>query len=333
MAQPGQGRRGESAEGQSLIMRKDMRYRTYPFIIGFLIAPTGLYALLMLWPYLQTFGYSLTDWNGESAVMHFIGLKNYSKLFSDPVFQQALVHNLLLLLLLPVITIVLALFFAFMLNVGGRGGTGSVQGVRGSAAYRVIFFFPQLLSIAILTVMFEAVFRSDSSGLLGGTLVKLGLENPQHPIEWLNDPRTVLWCVLAVTVWWWVGFYLVYFSAAMQAIPKDIYEAALLDGAGRVHTFFRITLPLLWDSLQTAWVYLAIVAMDFFAQISTLTPGVAYGGGPAYHSEVLSTYLMRNFLYYGKSGYACAMGVVILFLTLIVSLVTLRSTRRGRIEF
>jgi N-acetylglucosamine transport system permease protein len=310
-----------------------MRNNKYSFIVGFLIVPVGLYALLMLWPYLQTFGYALTDWNGESTTMHVIGLKNYSALFSDSIFQRALAHNLLLLLLLPVITIVLALFFAFMINVGGRGGTGGVRGVHGSAAYRVIFFFPQLLSIAILTVMFEAVFRSDAGGLLNGIMVKLRLENPQHPIEWLGDPSTVLWCMLAVTVWWWVGFYLVYFSAAMQAIPKDIYEAALLDGAGRIHTFLRITLPLLWDSLQTAWVYLAIVAMDFFAQVSTLTPGVAYGGGPNYHSEVLSTYLMRNFLYYGKSGYACAMGVVILFLTLIVSLVALRSTRRARIEF
>jgi N-acetylglucosamine transport system permease protein len=143
----------------------------------------------------------------------------------------------------------------------------------------------------------------------------------------------VLWCILGILVWSGVGFYLVLFSAAMQSIPKDIYEAALLDGAGRAQTFFRVTMPLLWDSIQTAWVYLAIAAMDAFALVSSLTPGVSYGGGPDYHSEVLATYLMRNFLYLGKSGYACAMGVVILLLTLILSVVTLRVTRRERIEF
>jgi N-acetylglucosamine transport system permease protein len=292
-----------------------------------------LYALLVLWPYLQTFGYSLTDWSGESQKMDFVGLRNYTTLFSDSVFRTALLHNVLLLVFLPVVTILLALFFAFLLNVGGRGGTGGVRGVRGAAAYRVIFFFPQVLSVAILSVLFEAVYRSDSGGLLNGILLKLHLESAQNPVEWLNQPDLVLWCIMGILVWSGTGFYLVLFSAAMQSIPKDVYEAALLDGAGRGQTFFRITVPLLWDSIQAAWVYLAIAAMDAFALVATLTPGVSYGGGPDEHSEVLATYLMRNFLYYGKSGYACAMGVVILLLTLLLSAVTLRATRRERIEF
>jgi N-acetylglucosamine transport system permease protein len=309
------------------------RNSKYPFIIGFLVVPVALYALLVLWPYLQTFGYSLTDWSGESQKMDFVGLRNYTTLFSDSVFRTALLHNVLLLVFLPVVTILLALFFAFLLNVGGRGGTGGVRGVRGAAAYRVIFFFPQVLSVAILSVLFEAVYRSDSGGLLNGILLKLHLENPQNPVEWLNQPDLVLWCIMGILVWSGTGFYLVLFSAAMQSIPKDVYEAALLDGAGRGQTFFRITVPLLWDSIQAAWVYLAIAAMDAFALVATLTPGVSYGGGPDEHSEVLATYLMRNFLYYGKSGYACAMGVVILLLTLLLSAVTLRATRRERIEF
>jgi N-acetylglucosamine transport system permease protein len=310
-----------------------MRYRKYPFIVGFLVVPVVLYLVLVIWPYIQTFGYSLTNWSGESQNMQFVGFKNYTALLSDPIFRTALEHNALLLVFLPVITILLSLFFAFMLNVGGRGTTGGVQGVRGAAFYKIVFFFPQVLSVAILAVLFEAVYRSDGGGLLNGVLIKLGLESAQNPIEWLNDPGTVLWCLLAIMVWQGVGFYLVLFSAAMQSIPKDVFEAALLDGAGRGQTFFRVTLPLLWDSVQTAWVYLAIAAMDFFALVSTLTPGTAYGGGPDYHSEVLSTYMMRNFLYFGKSGYACAMGVVILVLTLIVSVLALRATRRERIEF
>lgn len=309
------------------------RNSKYPFIVGFLIVPVALYALLVLWPYIQTFGYSFTDWSGESQKMKFIGFKNYSTLFSDDVFRKALWHNVLMLIFLPLVTILLALFFAFLLNVGGRGGTAGIQGVRGSAFYKVVFFFPQVLSVAILVVLFEAVYRSDGGGLLNGILIKLHLESANNPTEWLNDPTFVLWCIMGILVWSGVGFYLVLFSAAMQSIPKEIYEAALLDGAGRGQTFFRVTMPLLWDSVQTAWVYLAIAAMDGFALVSALTPGVSYGCGPDYHSEVLATYLMRNFLYLGKSGYACAMGVVILLLTLILSIVTLRVTRRERIEF
>jgi N-acetylglucosamine transport system permease protein len=310
-----------------------MRHRKYPFIAGFLFAPLALYLIFVIWPYLQTFGYSFTDWQGQSQTMNFIGIDNYKALFSDSVFMTALGHNLLFLIFVPVVTILLALFFAFMLNVGGRGKSGGVKGVTGSPVYKVLFFLPQVLSVAILAVLFGAVYRSDQSGLLNGVLIKLHLVTAANPIEWLNDPNLVLWCILAILVWWYVGFYLVLFSAAMQSIPKDIYEAALLDGAGRSQTFFRITLPLLWDSMQTAWVYLSIIAMDVFALVSTLTPGTGYGGGPDHHSEVMATDLMRNFQFFGKSGYACAMGVIILLLTLILSAITLRVSRRERIEF
>ncbi|WP_035849163.1 carbohydrate ABC transporter permease [Kitasatospora azatica] len=310
-----------------------MRHRKYPFIVGFLIVPVVLYVVLVIWPYLQTFGYSLTDWSGASQKMNFIGLRNYAKLFGDNVFISAVGHNLLLLLVLPVATILLALFFAFMLNVGGRSGTGGVQGVRGAAFYKIIFFFPQVLSVAILSVLFQGVYRTDQGGLLNGILVKLGLEDAGHPWQWLADPDLGLWCVTGVLIWSGVGFYLVLFSAAMQSVPKDIYEAALLDGAKRAQTFFKITLPLLWETIQTAWVYLAIAAMDAFALVSTMTPGAYYGGGPDHHSEIMATYLMRNFITFGKAGYACAMGVVIFFITLILSVVSLRVTRREKIEF
>jgi N-acetylglucosamine transport system permease protein len=119
----------------------------------------------------------------------------------------------------------------------------------------------------------------------------------------------------------------------MQSIPKDIYEAALLDGANRAQTFFRITLPLLWETVQTAWVYLAIVAMDAFALVSSITQGAYFGGGPDHHSELISTYLMRSFLRNGEAGYACAMGVVIFFFTLILTIVSLWVTKRDKIEY
>ncbi|BFO16422.1 sugar ABC transporter permease [Streptomyces sp. KM77-8] len=309
-----------------------MRKGQHRFVAGFLFFPVALYLIFVIWPYIQTFGYSLTDWKGQSQTFGFVGLDNYTALFEDDIFMSAIWHNILFLVFIPVITILLALFFAFMLNAGGRGRSGGVSGVAGSKYYRVVYFFPQVLSLAIMAVLFEAVYRSDGGGMLNGVLIKLGLVDPDSPVEWLNEPNFVLWALVAVVVWHGVGFYLVLFSAAMQSIPRDIYEAALIDGAGRAQSFFRITLPLLWDSVQTAWVYLGIAAMDMFILVSTMTAG-DYGGGPDHHSEVMSTVMMRNFLLYGRSGYACAMGVVMLLLTLIVSVVMLRATRRERIEF
>ncbi|MFK4222093.1 carbohydrate ABC transporter permease [Streptomyces sp. NPDC019890] len=309
-----------------------MRKGQYRFVTGFLLAPLALYLIFVIWPYVQTIGYSFTDWKGQSQTFGFVGIDNYTALFDDDVFLSAIWHNIVFLVFIPVITILLALFFAFMVNAGGRGGAGGVKGVRGSGVYKIVYFFPQVLSLAILAVLFGAVYRSDEGGLLNGLLVKAGLVDAASPIEWLNEPDLVLWCLMAVVVWHGVGFYLVLFSAAMQSIPRDIYEAALLDGAGRAQTFFRVTLPLLWDSVQTSWVYLGITVMDLFVLVSTMTSG-QYGGGPDHHSEVMATVLMRNFLYFGNSGYACAMGVVMLVLTLILSVVTLRATRRERIEF
>ncbi|MFD0371736.1 MULTISPECIES: carbohydrate ABC transporter permease [unclassified Streptomyces] len=309
-----------------------MRKGQYKFVTGFLFIPVALYLVFVIWPYIQTFGYSLTDWKGQSQDFSFVGFDNYAALFEDDVFLGAVWHNILFLVFIPVITILLALFFAFMVNAGGRSRAGGVAGVAGSKFYKVVYFFPQVLSLAILAVLFGAVYRSDAGGMLNGLLLKLGLVEADQPVEWLNEPDFVLWALIAVVVWHGVGFYLVLFSAAMQSIPRDIYEAALIDGAGRAQSFFKITLPLLWDSVQTAWVYLGIVAMDMFVLVSTMTSG-DYGGGPDHHSEVMSTVMMRNFLYFGKSGYACAMGVVMLLLTLIVSVVTLRATRRERLEF
>ncbi|MFI2378438.1 carbohydrate ABC transporter permease [Streptomyces sp. NPDC018964] len=310
-----------------------MRKGQHRFVAGFLLFPVALYLIFVIWPYIQTFGYSLTDWKGQSQTFGFVGLDNYTALFKDDIFMGAIWHNILFLVFIPVITILLALFFAFMLNAGGRGRSGGVSGVAGSKYYRVIYFFPQVLSLAIMAVLFGAVYRSDGGGMLNGVLIELGLVDRNNPVEWLNEPDIVLWALIAVVVWHGVGFYLVLFSAAMQSIPRDVYEAALIDGAGRAQSFFRITLPLLWDSVQTAWVYLGIAAMDMFILVSTMTSGRGYGGGPDHASEVMSTVMMRNFLVYGRSGYACAMGVVMLLLTLIVSVVMLRATRRERIEF
>ncbi|WP_330337258.1 carbohydrate ABC transporter permease [Streptomyces sp. NBC_00557] len=311
-----------------------MRKGQYRFVAGFLLVPVALYLIFVIWPYIQTFGYSLTDWKGQSQTFGFVGLDNYKALFQDDVFLEAIWHNIQFLIFIPVITILLALFFAFMLNAGGRGRAGGVQGVAGAKFYKIVYFFPQVLSLAILAVLFNAVYRSDGGGLLNGVLIKASLVDADNPVEWLNEPHLVLWALMVAVIWQGVGFYLVLFSAAMQSVPKDIYEAALIDGASRNQSFFRITLPLLWDTVQTAWVYLGIVAMDMFVLVSSMTQNMgAYGGGPDHHSDVMSTVMMRNFLYYGKSGYACAMGVVMLLLTLVLSVVTLRATRRERIEF
>ncbi|MBV8931815.1 MAG: sugar ABC transporter permease [Kutzneria sp.] len=283
-------------------------------------------------PFVQTAYYSLTNWGGFSGTQDFVGVGNYLALLSDGVFLNAVAHNAFFLLLMPVTTIGIALFLAFLLNVGGHGAAAGVRGVRGSSVYKVVLFFPQVLSVAIVVVLFQSVFRTDSLGLANAVLLRLGLIDPAHPAQWFNDPNSVLWCLLFVMVWTGVGFYLVLFSAAMRSIPREIYEAVVLDGAGRGAAFFRITLPLLWDTVSVAWVYLGFIALDGFALVTGLTPDSG-GGGPNHASEVISIELYRTAFGQGKFGYACAMGVALAVFSLLLAVVQLRITRREWVEF
>ncbi len=148
--------------------------------------------------------------------------------------------------------------------------------------------------------------------------------------EWLADPHLALYCVLWVLIWGSVGFYLVLFNAAMSSIPRDIFEAAMIDGAGRFSTFTRVTVPLLWDTIQTSWVYLAILALDAYALVAVMTAGP---GGPDNSTQVIALQIAQNGFQFGRAGYASAMGVVLFFFTLIIAMVMLRITRRQRIEY
>ncbi|MFI9238007.1 carbohydrate ABC transporter permease [Streptomyces sp. NPDC053079] len=305
-----------------------MQHGKYRFIAGFLILPLAIYGIFVISPFVQAVYYSFTDWTGLSPDFTVTGFENYQRLWNDDVFWKSVGHNVLLLLILPLVTLGLGLFFAFMLNLGGRRRkNAAVAGVHGSGFYKIVYFFPQVLSIAIVALLFQFAYNPNS-GALNSFLSALGLDSVRP--DWLGDPSLALWCVMAVMVWSNVGFYVVLFSAGMSSIPKDFYEAALLDGANRVQTFFRITLPLLWDTVQTGWVYMGIMALDSFAVVQIMTVGP---GGPDYSTEVLSFYLYTKAFRDGQAGYATTLGVALLIVTLIFAGLVMKLGRRERLEY
>ncbi|MEV0973109.1 carbohydrate ABC transporter permease [Microtetraspora glauca] len=303
-----------------------MALRRYGFILSFLAAPLVLYAVFVVGPYIQAFQIALTNWKGISPNFDYIGFENFTKLFDDGAFWPAVRHHGLLLLVMPLATIAIALFFSFLLNVGGGQRNGRRTGVPGAAFYKIVFFFPQVLAVAIVGVLFQAILSPDKSGVLNSALGALGID----PVGWLINPDLALWTIIGVMVWQAVGFYVVLFSAGMSSIPQDVFEAAALDGAGRFTLFFKITLPLLWDTLQVGWVYLGIAAFDGFALVQVLSVD---RGGPDNATTVLPLEIWRQAFTFSKYGYASAMGVALFFLTLTFAALTLRVTRRERIEF
>uniref|UniRef100_UPI003F499C07 carbohydrate ABC transporter permease n=1 Tax=Nonomuraea bangladeshensis TaxID=404385 RepID=UPI003F499C07 len=298
-----------------------MRHHKYRFILSLLALPVTLYCVLVLSPYAQAFMIALTDWQGLSPDYAFIGLDNFATLLDDPVFWIALKHNLFLLISIPVIVILLALFFAAMVSFGGDG----IRGVRGARLYRAVYFFPNILSVAVIAVLWRTIYEP-RNGLLNGFLGLFGAEGA----VWLGDRSTALASIAAVEVWTSVGFYIVLFTAAMSAIPRELFEAAMIDGSGRLHTFRRITVPLMWDAIQVAVVYVMLSSLNFFGLVNILSQGP---GGPDNSSQVISLYIYDSAFKFSQMGYASAIGVVLFALTLILTFLVFRVTRRTRVEF
>ncbi|GGT97842.1 carbohydrate ABC transporter permease [Streptomyces lateritius] len=309
-----------------------MQHGKYRFIVGFLAIPLAMYALFVVWPFIQSIYYSFTDWSGLSPDFQMVGFDNYSRMLGDDVFWKSLQHSLTFAVVLPLVTVGLALFFAFMLNVGGRRRRGAaVAGVRGSAFYKIVYFFPQVLSIAIVALLFQFAYNPNS-GAINSVLKGVGLGSVQP--DWLGDPNLALICVMVVLVWSTVGFFVVLFSAGMASIPKDFYEAALLDGANRITTFFKITLPLLWDTVQSGWIYMGILALgaESFAVVQIMTVG-PNGGGPDYSTIVMPLYVYQKAFRDGQAAYATTIGVALLVVTLAFAAVVMRFGRRERLEY
>lgn len=302
-----------------------MRHGRYRFVAGFLIAPVVLYATFVFYPITQLIYVSMTNWTGLSPNFDIVGLANFEKIWNDGLFWKAVQHHLFLLLALPVITIALALFFAFLLNMGGGTRGGNMTGVWGSRFYRVVFFLPQVLAVVIVGVIFSRVYGPDERGILNRLLIDVfGMDTP---IGWMIDYG--MWAILGALVWQAVGFYVVLFSAGMSSIPADLYEAAVLDGATRVTIFFRVTIPLLWETIQVAWVYLGILAFDAFALVMVLS---IEQGGPDGATTVLPVLIYKQGIRESEYGYASALGVSLFLLTITFAVLALRTGRREAVE-
>lgn len=281
------------------------------FMFCFLVVPVALFVVFVIWPFGQAVYFALTDWTGFQAAKNFVGFDNFRSLWNDKTFREAVKNNLLMALVLPIVTIAIALAFATMITIGG-GGQGRVRGIRGSSFYRVVSFFPYVVPAIVIGLIWRNIY-DPSSGLLNGVLTKAGLGGFES-FAWLGNGRTARWAVMFVIVWGFVGFYMVLFVAAIKGVPAEIYEAARIDGAGRFRTTFSITIPMIRDAVQTAYIYLGIMALDAFVYVVALTPT----GGPKNSTLVMSQNLYRTaFGGTNKFGLACAMGVVLAVVTLV----------------
>jgi N-acetylglucosamine transport system permease protein len=290
--------------------RRNLTFDRISFFVVFLVLPVAAYLALVVSPFVQAVYFSLTNWSGFSPDMQFIGLSNYSKLFSDATFLTALRNSVELAVVLPVVTLVIALFFASLVTVGGSSH-GNVRGLRNSSVYRVISFFPYVVPAIVIGLLWSQIY-DPNSGLLNGVLTHLGLSQFKS-FAWLGAARTAKIAVMFVIVWGLVGFYMVLFIAAIKGVPAEIFEAARVDGAGRFRTAVSITIPMIRANVQTAFIYMGILSLDAFVYMAALEPG----GGPQNSTLVMTQQLFTTAFTKGQFGYACAMGVVLAAITLV----------------
>jgi len=286
----------------------------------FLGLPLAIFVVFVIYPFGQALWFSMTDWTGFSPAYNFVGLDNFTKLFHDDIFMRSLRNNVELAIVVPLVTIVLALAIATVVTVGGTS-RGNVRGIQVSGFYRIVSFFPYTVPAIVIGLIWAQVY-DPSAGLLNATLTKLGL-SAFEDFAWLGDPRTAMPASMFVIIWSFVGFYTVLFVAAIKGIPAEIYEAARMDGAGRFRTAISVTLPLVRDNVQTAYIYLGITALDAFVYMQALNPN----GGPDNTTLTMSQELFNTAFRKGQFGYATAMGVVLAVVTLLFAAIVFTTNR------
>lgn len=292
--------------------RRRLTFDRASFLLVFLGLPLAIYVIFVVSPFVQAVYYSLTDWSGFTPTQNFVGIRNYTRVLTDSIFLRAMRNNIILVVILPLVTIVLSLALASLLTVGGSSH-GQTRGLRGSDFYRVVSFFPYVIPAIVIGIMWGRIY-DPSSGVLNGILTGLGIRSAAS-FPWLGDSRTAMAATIFVIVWGFVGFYMVLFVAAIKGIPAEIFEAARIDGSGRLRTAVSITVPLIRDNVQTAYVYMGILALDAFVYMAALNPG----GGPDNSTLVMSQQLLTTAFTKGQFGVACAMGVVLAVITLLFS--------------
>ena len=283
------------------------------------IAPAALALILTTAvPMIDAIMLSLQNWNGMTPPT-WAGFGNYSRLLHDATFFRALWHTVYFTFWTVILQTILPLLIANLLS----------SGVRGSTVFRTLYFMPVIISLAISGLLWAMLFEPNF-GAVNSILRAIGL-GAFAPL-WLAGTSTVMPSVIIVSVWQSLGFYLVIFFAALQSVPKDLYEAAELDGANAWTRFMNVTVPTIRPVILIVVVLNTINGIKVFDQIWVMT-----AGGPNYASATLGTYLYSiAFGAMGASnsrlGYATAIAIVILVLSIVVSIIQIRLGRRRDLD-
>lgn len=241
---------------------------------------------------------SLTDWNILSDP-NFIGLENYEKVFSDPLAKETFFNTFYFAVVSVPINVFLTLLLAVLLN----------QKIKGITFFRTAYYLPVISASVAVSLMFMWILANN--GLLNQILGGMGIE----PVRWLTDPKIALNSVIGVTIWKGLGLNMIIFLAALQDIPKELLEAAAIDGANAVQKFFKITIPLLSPVIFFVTITGVIGSFQSFDLVYNMTRG-----GPGHSTTVIGFYIWRQAFDYLHMGYGAALAFIVFAAILVLTI-------------
>lgn len=296
---------------------KRLTSRQREMIAGYLfIAPDviGLLVFIGL-PMILALGISVFEVDGFGS-FRFVGMANYQKMIADHLFWLSLR-----------VTLVFAVMLVPMLYVVGLGLALLVQRTsRVNTVLRAMFFAPQMVSLVVVALVWQLMVV-DKIGIVPRTLAGFGVSG----LSFLGSPSFALFTVTVAAVWFLMGFYMLIFLGGLQDIPKEYYEAARIDGAGRAQSFWYITLPLLRPTTFFVLI-VSMVAAVSGAQAFDLVY-VMTKGGPANSTSLLISYIYQQAFQYSSFGYASALATLLVVVLFVITVVFFLITRGGRFQY
>ncbi|RJS45919.1 carbohydrate ABC transporter permease [Nocardioides cavernaquae] len=263
-------------------------------VLVFLAPALLVYGLAVLAPIIQSLILSFYEWDGITD-RSFVGLDNYRRMLTDdPIFWRAFVNALVYLAVCLVFQLGLALFVANLLSYAGRG----------KEVAKVLYLLPAIISTVAIAFLFQKIYSAEPAGLINQLLDAVGLDALSRP--WLSDVDTVLIAVSAPEGWRFTGLYMLILYAAILAVPKELEEAARLDGASTWQVFWQIRFPY----IRPVWVTTMIMAATYSLRGFDI-PYLLTNGGPGQASELMTTYMFKTAFRSTEFGYASTISVFI----------------------
>lgn len=293
--------------------------RNKKVIILFLLPSVLIYLCFEVLPVMMSIYFSFHDWPGiQSVALKFVGLENYVKLFQNETFLKSLKN----------VFIYVALSVAFQIPLGFGLGLLIHHFKRGQRFFKAAFFIPMILSVSAVSLLWNFIYFPTEKGILNSLLIKLGVENMTR--QWLVNPKTSLICLIIVSTWTSVGYYMILCLAGLTAIPDSILEAGALDGATGWKKVYHLYIPLLWETIKMSTIMVITGVLKIFDTVYILTPS----GGTS-NSTIVPALLMYNEAYrYGHYGTGSAIATIIFVLSVLVSIFSLKlMNKRESIEY